>query len=313
MIIKTVEHFLQGLYPLQTLRLLQQLMVFIEGESHPLYRVELKHRPHRYAVDYSELLGCAMFLLFLIIPLLTILETVLGIRSAAVNMVTSVGAVGILGILLSLSWTVPITVVAGSIVTRERTAQTWDILLLMPFSGETIMLAKAAAALRPIWRLLVGVTIIGTLLGIVFCTPIVVNLVATNTQSLILGLLAGGLSVVVIGYEHLQECILALLIGLLIAVSNPQLRFSLLLTAFNGVLIRVVAMLMFIACLPNTPLNIKVLPAADSLLLNAIAGSSAMLTGTYWGGALLFIACMLILREVLINQMRRRMLEAVLV
>ncbi len=51
---------------------------------------------------------------------------------------------------LTILWAIPLAALVGQHITRERTANTWETLLLTPQPPRTLLLANAAATLRPV-------------------------------------------------------------------------------------------------------------------------------------------------------------------
>ncbi len=132
------------------------------------------------------------------------------------------------GAVLSLSWTVPLTILAGQGIARERVTQTWDTLLITPFDTESILLAKAASSVRNVWSLVMGLAFFGTLLALFFVSPVVASMGSQINQSLVIGILLMVVGMVAIVLEHAQEIALSVVLGIFVALKTDSQRMALL-------------------------------------------------------------------------------------
>src|SRR5262245_8895840 len=139
-----------------TLDIIRSLLVYIQGESNPIYRAE-KHESTSLPRFNLERLRSWVFLpLLLVVPLLMLVEQLSGVRLSAYRDGLLLVGLALVGGLLSVGWTAPLARLAGQGISRERTAQTWNTLLVTPYPTEEILLAKAAADVGPVWKLVVS-------------------------------------------------------------------------------------------------------------------------------------------------------------
>ncbi len=299
---------------LGTFGILRALMVYIQGEAHPLFRAEQRHHEHP-RLRPGNLLSWLWLVVFLALPALYVLQSQLGLSFAsyrdeamAIFLVLGSG-------LLSLCWTVPFTVLAGQSLARERVARTWDVLLATPYPPDVILLAKAAAGIHRLWWLVVGSAILASLAGIVAVAPLLLGQAVAGAGILPLALI--GVAVVAIVVEHQQEMALSLLIGIFIALKVESRRTLALLGLFSGCLVRIVGILVVFILLPSgaimtseslRPLleltasqNPALLNAALLTLYGSLAGSATWLAVTPGLLPLLALGGLLTGRELLIR------------
>src|SRR4051812_22554157 len=115
------------------------LLVYLQGEAHPLYIAERQLAPppsatRRFGIGFLFfwlLIGsaCAAFLRSSVIAPLG--PGIAGLIPPAL----------VVGWLVSLGWTVPLAMYSGYAISRERAAHTWDTLRLAPYTADVILLA----------------------------------------------------------------------------------------------------------------------------------------------------------------------------
>jgi hypothetical protein len=256
-----------------TLGIIRALLIHIQGESNPIYAAERRSASVRPGLDLARWRGCLFFLLLMAVPVLTWIETQgisLSAYRAALLDFLLIGSGG----LLSIGWTVPLATLAGRGISRERVAQTWDALLVMPYPTDTILLAKAAANIQPAWRTAIGLAAVASLLGVLIAGPLMAVTALGVSHSAILAVLlmiAGMISIVA---EREQEIALAVLVGLAAAFVSDSRRTVSLFGLAGGLMIRLVQTLLMLAFM----IVLVPLASPNFALLNAVAGTATLLT-----------------------------------
>jgi hypothetical protein len=235
-------------------------------------------------------------LLLIAVPALTWLER-LGVplaayRTALLDFLLISG-----GALLSISWTVPLAALSGRGISRERVAQTWDALLVMPYPTETILLAKAAASIQPAWRTAIGLAAIASLLGVVIAGPLTAAATLGVSYSAVLAVLLMVANMVMIVAEREQEIALAVLVGLAAAFISDSRRMASLFGLTGGLMIRLAQTLLTLAFMAV----LVPLASPNFALLNAVAGTATLLTAAPGLIGLALLVATLAIREGLIR------------
>jgi len=280
-----------------TLAIVRALLFHIQSESDPIYRGERRMSVIWRGPNLSRWGSWLFVLLVISLPVLTLLERQFGIqwtayRGVLIQLLLTVG-----GSLLSIGWTVPVTVLAGQGVSRERTAQTWDLLLTLPPPTETVLMAKAAARIQPVWRLVVSLAFILSLIGVFVVGPLIIARTLAMGESLLWGVLSMVAGMVAVVTEREQEIALAAVIGLATAFVSDSERLTLLFGLVGGVLIRLVQLLVTVML---TLLIVPHLPE-DFAPLNMIAGTAAVLIAAPSLFGMIGLAAVIGVREALIR------------
>jgi hypothetical protein len=278
-----------------TLEIVRQLLFHIQGESHPIYAAERRSGMAALPFKFNRWGGYLFVVLVIGLPLLALAESQLGFRLSLYRELLISGLFALVGGLLSLGWTVPLAMLAGRGISRERTAQTWDALLVTPHPTETILLAKAAADIEPVWKGVLSLTFIASLPGLFFAGPIMLFKMM-NAQSPWLGILFMLVGSVALVVEREQEVALSVTMGIAAAFISDSRRVTLLVGLIGGLLIRLVQTLLtliLVRSAPLAPLNLA--------LLNVVAGSSAALAAVPGFESLIFVVGMIAAREGLIR------------
>ncbi|MCC7446805.1 MAG: hypothetical protein IT324_05275 [Anaerolineae bacterium] len=280
-----------------TLAIVRALLFHIQSESDPIYRGERRMSVIWRGPNLSRWGGWLFALLVISLPVLTLLERQLGIqwtayRGVLIQLLLTVG-----GSLLSIGWTVPVTVLAGQGVSRERTAQTWDLLLTLPPPTETVLMAKAAARIQPVWQLVVSLAFILSLIGVFVVGPLIIVRTLAAGESLLWGGLSMVVGMVVVVAEREQEIALAAVIGLAVAFVSDSERLALLGGLFGGVLIRLAQLLIAVLL---TLLIVSRLPEGFAPL-GMIAGTAVVLIAAPGLVGIIGLIAVLGVREALIR------------
>ncbi len=281
-----------------TLGIIREILFYIQGESNPIYVAE--HRegavslPH---LDFERWRSCLLFSLLVVAPILMLIEQLSGIRFSMYRDLFVVAALALVGGLLSLGWTAPLAMLAGQGISRERTAQTWNMLLVTPYPTDVILLAKASASVSWAWKLAVSLTFMASLPGLFIAGPVMLVRTLATGQGALLGVFFMGVGMVAIIAEREQEIALSVVVGIAIAFLSDSRRLALLLGLVGGLLIRLVQVLL-------TVLLVLPLAQPDSpnfALLNAAAGSATLLTLVPGFVSVLILVVLIAARELLIR------------
>jgi hypothetical protein len=279
-----------------TLGIIRALLVHIQGEANPIYAAERRSAEGWRGFNLGRWRGCLFFLLLIAVPVLTWIES-LGVplpayRAALLDFLL-IGSGG----LLSLSWTVPLATLSGRGISRERVAQTWDALLVMPYPTETILLAKAAASIQPVWRTAIGLAAVASLLGVFTAGPLTAATTMGVSHSAVLSVLLMVAGMVMIVAEREQEIALAVLIGLAAAFISDSRRMMSLFGLTGGLMIRLAQTLLTLAAMAV----LVPLASPNFALLNAVAGTATLLAAAPGLIGLALLAGVLAAREGLIR------------
>lgn len=284
-----------------TLGIIQQMLVHIQGEANPIYIAERRMDQ----ADQSLLPGVGLFmqwgrvvfwLALLAVPIAALLESQIGqrlslMRDAFINV-----AIVLTGSVLSLGWTLPLTLLAGRGISRERAAKTWDALVVTPYPTETILLAKAAASVSLVWRLVLTFTFVASIPGLFLGGPLVLALLL-GTQPALLTIASITVGTIAIVIEREQEVALSITMGIAAAFVGDSRRTTLFLGLVGGLLIRLVQ------ALATLMLVVSIAPFTLPYfaVLNAVAGSSTVLAADPALASLAFVVGSVVLREGLIR------------
>jgi hypothetical protein len=280
-----------------TLDIIRSLLVYIQGESHPIYLAEKHEGASLPRFDLERLRSWVFLLLLLAIPLLMLVEQLSGVRLSAYRDVLLLVGLALVGGLLSVGWTAPLAMLAGQGISRECTARTWNTLLVTPYPTEEILLAKAAADVSPVWKLVVSLTFIASLPGLFIAAVFILLLTTRTGQSALLGVVYMGLGMVAIIVEREQEIALSVVLGIMTAFASDSRRVALLLGLIGGLLIRLVqALITILLALTRTPLD-----PPNFVLLNVTAGSATLVAVAPEFFSVLVIVGLIVIREMLIR------------
>ncbi len=207
------------LHDLPAVRTMRAVLWHIQSEQSPIYRAAW--RPSRVWFSPSWL----MLLLLLSIPLLRLFEVQSGVpffiyRDQALIGFSLFGAA-----LISLTPYSLMAALSAAGIARLRVAQTWEMFLLTPSAPNEVVTACAAAALRPQWRLILGMCLLGAVFGALAALAAALGL-AVKGEWIWMGVLAL-LGVLCVPYGRLQESALCLLLGVQLSDSAPRIAFTL--------------------------------------------------------------------------------------
>jgi hypothetical protein len=257
-----------------TLGIIQALLFHIQGESHPIYIVEQRISAASTANSALGRLsawgGRLLFLLFLALPVLSFIESQFRIRLSSFRDLFVGLVLMLIGGLLSVMWTVPVAMLAGQGISRERTAQTWATLLVTPYPTEEILMAKAAAHIRRMWKAVISLVLISSLPGLFLIAIFTLIQLAQRPEYTFLGLLYMTLGMIALVVEREQEIALATTVGVVAAFISDSRRLTLLYGLIGGLLVRLVQTLIIIF------LVLRLAPP-NFVLMNFVAGSATML------------------------------------
>lgn len=281
-----------------TLQIIRELLTYIQGEGHPIFRAD-QQRQVRTSLDVDWVASCLFLALIIAVPAILCIETTFGVQITSFFDRLFAGMLIAGGVLLSISWILPITMFSGASIARERTLRTWDTLLTTPFTSDAILLAKVASSARRVWGFTLGSMLVGSVVAIFFAAPVIFSLAAQINQSIVLGILLMLVGAVAIVIEHEQEIALAVVVGIVIALSNQYARMGPLLALAAGLLIRLLQMALTFVVIPQS----AIVTMQNVAILNTIAGSATVLAAIPAVGSLLFVALMIIGRELLVRKL----------
>lgn len=288
-----------------TLGIIQALLFHIQGESNPVYIAEQRISATIAANSGLGRLtawgGRLLFLLLLAFPVLSFIETQFRIRFSSYRDLFVGLVLMLIGGLMSVTWTVPVAMLAGQGISRERTAQTWATLLVTPYPTEEILMAKAAAHIRRVWKAVISLVFIASLPGLFLIAIFTLIQIAQRPDYTFLGLLFMTVGMIALVIEREQEIALAAVVGLAAALISDSRRLTLLYGMIGGLLVRLVQTLIIIF------LVLRLAPP-NFVLMNFVAGSATMLATaleqpqpTVW--PLLWLILLIAGREWLIRKM----------
>jgi hypothetical protein len=279
-----------------TLAIIRELLVYIQGQSNPIYLAEQRERVMLPHLGLDRWRGWLLFSLLLSAPILTFIERQFGMRFSMYRDFFVLTVLIVVGGAVSMGWTVPLAMLAGQGISRERTAHTLPILMVTPYPTEAVLLAKAAASIHRTWKLVISLTFIASLPGLFIAGLIVISTVVTG-QTMLLGVLYMGAGMVAIIAEREQEIALSVVVGIAMAFASDSRRVAMLLGLTGGVLIRLVQ------ALATLILAYRLAPLASPnfALLNAAAGSATLLTIAPRLESVIVVAGMIAGREILIR------------
>lgn len=206
------------LHDLPALRTLRAVLWHIQSEQSPIYRAAW--RPSRVWVSPSWLL-----LLLLSIPLLRLLEVQSGVPFFIYRDQALIGFALLGTALISLMPYSLLAALPAAGIARLRLVQTWDMFLLTPSAPNEVVTACAAAALRPQWRLILGLGLLGAVFGALAAVAAAFGLAAKG-EVIWAGVLVL-LGVLCVPYARLQESAICLLIGVQVSDNTPRVAFML--------------------------------------------------------------------------------------
>lgn len=306
---------------LGTTGILRALAINLQGQASPIFQTAVRQQAQRRSWRLTNFPWVpALFVVLLLAgPLLALIDQG-GVGIFALRDQILIAAAVVCAGLLSLCWTLPVAALAGQGVALERTARTWDTLLLTPHSPAEIALIKTAASLRPVWWLASGSRILGVFLGvsvfipaILFSLPLIELPPAPRGLSMIALIAVGMVGMLV---DRAQELALSAVTGLTLGGSSPPRAF--ILGGLGGLMVRLVPILLTLVFIRSTealtpfvqigaellgifPQNESTLRLGLSLLLVILAGPVSLLAFAPGLPALALVGAFLGLRELLIR------------
>ena len=280
-----------------SLAIFRALLVYIQGEAHPLYVAERRLAPPRQPLNGNLRFGIGC--IFLILFFASAISTVLGFgRSAVSNDIATLTPVVLLvGWLVSLGWVVPAGAYAGSAISRERAAHTWDLLCTAPYTTEVILLAKSAASICGVWSAVVAIFLSITFIRIVVIGTLVILAAAAGHFSLLFGLLLLPVIIVVITIEGVQEIVLSVLIGVFVGLNSTSPRLTILFGAAGAFMLRLTQIAIVWWLMSHL---VSVVPSTVTLA-STIGGSTILLPGIPGIASLLLVLLLAVGREGLVR------------
>lgn len=257
---------------MNSLAIVRALMYHIQSERNPVFRAEGRQRPRR-AAYLGLFVNLGVFALLIGSAVIAYLDQGggFGARENIFGLLLVGG-----GFALSVMWTVPIAALAGGRVVQ--TTEVYDVLRVTPLSTHEILLARAAAAVRSIWAVAVGMAIFSLFVAAILGVPAAAIRAHDPVLSAIV-LVAGAAATLI---ERVQEIALAATIGLAAPLVSRSL--SLMIGVLGGLLIRVLPLLVILAILPSIAFAEPILaelpePALVGLwfALSSVAGSIVLL------------------------------------
>ena len=88
-----------------TLGIIREMLVYIQGESHPIYLAEQREGVSLPHFDLGRWWNWLFLPLLLLVPVLTLFEQLFGIRLSAYRDIFIVVVLAVAGSLLSVGWT----------------------------------------------------------------------------------------------------------------------------------------------------------------------------------------------------------------
>ena len=138
-----------------TFAILSQLWRYANTPRHPLVRFEIRHQSIwvGYAIMARRIYGWTVRIGLLIIVVGTAMEVFFQARISFMLTLfmimlplTGLALLGGLGLALIL-WQIPLSLAGSGMIVHERTAHTWDILLVTPLPRTDILLSKLSVGL----------------------------------------------------------------------------------------------------------------------------------------------------------------------
>lgn len=276
-----------------TLGIVRTLLFHIQAETNPIYRLERRLDQPSSGIDLRNVGGCAVLFLLILSPTIALIAGSSSLFFTALVDVSIAALLILVGGLISLSWTVPLAVLVGQGIARERTVGTWDVLLTTPFPRDVILLVKGASSIRRVWSVIVTITLVATLIGIFFGGPVIGSMASEINDSSVIGFALMLFTMATIIIEHGQEIALAVVIGIVVALHSDSRRAMILLGLSSGLLIRLGQSLLTLALIPPHPK----LDIVNLAVLNTVAGSTVILAAAPGLTALLFVVLLIVIRE----------------
>ncbi|MEP7286420.1 MAG: hypothetical protein ABI947_11690 [Chloroflexota bacterium] len=277
-----------------TLKIMYNLLVYIQGEAHPVY-IAARRNTVRWPVnlDPSQWGGVLFFVLLIGLAVFGFVGQQMGLQVSAYHD-ELLGLLMIFGGgLLSLTWTVPFAMLAGQGIGYERTAQTWDALMVTPYSTDVILLAKAAADLRLVWDKVIPAVFMSLFLA----TAATVPTIFASGKGIVLSVVFIALALVAIAVERAQELALAVVIGLLINLQDGSRRTAMMIGLLAGVTIRLLQMIFVLL------VSMKIAPdiGTQFTFLNIVIGTPSLITTAPSLISLIIVGGVILVREGMIR------------
>jgi len=229
---------------LSSFAIFRALLVYLQGEAHPLYIAERRLTPSQYTNALSSRLsaGCLIFFLLIALVVANFMRSSvsfgIGLPLNGLSELTPPAL--ILGWLFSMTWTVPLSMYAGQAISRERAAQTWDMLRTSPYTTEEILLTKAAASIRGVWSTVITISLTVTLLRMVLIGVLLVMAVQAGGLPAVLAVALTLFALILIPIEITQEIALSVVVGIAVGLGDISTRLTAFVGAVGGFLIRLV-------------------------------------------------------------------------
>lgn len=260
------------------------LLVYLQGESHPLYIAErqLATPPSANALTRQFGIGCLFIALVIIFGLNFILQ-LLGVAPPAIGIVGLTPAALFIGWMISLGWTVPLAMYAGYAISRERAARTWDTLRLAPYTSDVILLSKAAASIRGVWGASLTIALTVTVLRMVIVSVLLVITASMAQLSPVVWIVFIPIALAVIVIEIVQEITLSVIVGMVVGMSNLSSRMTVFVGAVGGFMVRMTQLaliwwlLTHLASALSPYVAVSTTITGSTILLPAIPGIASLL------------------------------------
>jgi len=278
---------------LSSLAIFRRLLIYIQGESHPLYMAErqLAPAPIFHVSSRTQWLFYALFM----IGVITLPAVAAPLRliptpnnSAALLLIAQA-----VGALVSLAWIAPLSTMAGRAISRERSARTWDALLVSPYPTDVIVLAKAAASVRPLWSKMLAVALVVSALRMVIVVALMITSAATLGISMFWVIILAPLAVLVILLECEQEIALSVSAGILGAFLTASPAMTSLFGGIAGGTIRLIQLGLCLWLLPRLVSAVS----GYVVLTSTVTGTTILMAAAPGLIALLIVIALAVLRE----------------
>lgn len=283
-----------------TLYIVRRLFIHAQGQASPLFRVENKFAVTGM-VSINLLVSIAVLVLVLAGPAIVCIEGVFNVNLLGVADTFLAGFLLFCAGGLSLGWTLPLTLLAGTPIAREREKGTWETLLMLPMPRGELLLIKGAAGVRTVWTFVLGCAALAIMIGGLMIAPVIGSMAYEINNSLLIGILLATVSVPIMIAERLQEIALALTVGLAIPGYVRSRQLVTLLGFLAGAAIRLAQVVLIVSFIPrDTLLSVDNLTA-----IAVVSGSPALMAAIPGAIALALSLIFLIGREYLIRALFR--------
>jgi hypothetical protein len=300
---------------LGTFDIIRSLMFHIQSESNPIYRMERRapfRSPVKFNVRFKLWREVGFVLLIISLFALAILDRLFffgyGQAREGVLMTLMVATASV----VSVSWTVPPAMLAGRSIIREKVMQTWDVLLTTPYSSEAILMAKAAAGVRPMWALFTVIASMARLVGVCILGLILLASSIDGDPHPVYAIMISLIAIGALIIEHRQEVALSVMLSVWICLRTNSQRNALIVGFTAGLLVRLVQVLLTIVLIrlmgASTPLGFSFLGLT---MTNVAAGTMTLVAAFPTPLSLLLVAAIIVGREWVIRDIFVRAVRGV--